>query len=74
MKKFKQKLKLILLLKLPYKRYVFKCFGLVIYVFLILTVFHFNIGKFTGIENLLNYFVKKENINNIDENLNQNYL
>ena len=43
-------------------------------LFLILTVFHFNIGKFTGIENLLNYFFKKENINNMDENLNQNYL
>ena len=43
-------------------------------LFLIFTVFHFNIGKFTGIENILNYFFKKENIDKINENLNQNYL
>lgn len=43
-------------------------------LFLIFTVFHFNIGKFTGIENILNYFFKKENIDKINENLNQTYL
>ena len=43
-------------------------------IFLILTVFHFDIGRFTGIDNLLNFFRKKTNINNLDQKLNVKYL